>query len=405
MRNKNPIGLALWLLLLGALCSVVVTHGADIQRGITFQDGQRLTASQLHTLVDNATILPGFYLNKAGATSLESSDTLLLYSTVSGEFFKISANTLLYNNTDLITTQPEKLAPGSNDYILIYDATASALAKASLGNMFSNNFAGLPTIALSNLTLGASVAILGTASNGIVTLTNLFLLFPWTGPFTNLAVRTHPTNFDQLILSASDDNTNFANKRISLAGLITNLPPAGALTNAADTNGVPYTTNVTLFAYQQYYTTNGPTNGFVVKFELSNLLNLFTNYFLTTSQRTFSFKSAELLVTNTLITIDIPHGLPGTPDSFRAVLLCKTNEAGYKAGDELVVDTGLKDTSDGKFSSYGRNTTNLFLVFKVDGRIAIPDKTTGAQTILTGGNNAWVPNWRLKFYANYFSSP
>lgn len=402
--NRNRIALGLWILLFAAL-GVTLAYGADIQRGITFTDGQRLTASQLHTLVDNATITTGFIVNKPGATSLESGALFVIYSPASQQLEKVSAATALYNNTALITGLGEKGAPAANDFLLIYDATGTVLAKTMVGNFWSNNIASLPSVLSSNLNLEAELPILNNGTNGVATLTNLFLLFPYTALFTNLPVRTSPTNFDNVLLCASDDNTNFFMRRVSLAGLITNLPNALTLTNTADTNGLPYSTNLTIFAFQTTYTTNGITNTAVVKFDLLSLQQFFTNYFVTTPTRPLSFKSAELMVTNTLITIDIPHGLPGTPDSFRAVLLCKTNEANYKVGDEIVLDTGVKDSSDGKYGTYGRNSTNLFLVFKVDGRIQVPDKTTGVQANLTGNSGAWVPNWRLKFYATYFPVP
>jgi hypothetical protein len=402
--TQNRPSLVLWLLVAAAMLAMLLSsaHASDIQRGVTFQDGQRLTASQLHALIDDASITTGFIVNKPTATSLESGAYLILYSPAGQSLEKIPASTFLYGNTDFITTQAEKTSPAANDFVLIYDTAGTVLAKAQIGNLYSNSVGTLPPITYTNATLTGTFVPVINGTNGIMSVSNLFLLFPYSAIFTNLPVRSHPTNFDNLLLAASDDGTNFSNQRISLAGLFTSLNPGMQPTNAVPTNGTVVSTNFYLLAYQQTVTNGGATNAVVCRIDLTQLRTYFSNVFVPNISKPVTFTSAEIPITNTIMYLDFPHGLAGTPQISRCVLLCKTAEADYVAGDEIVFDTGVKDSADGKYGTYGGNTTNLFFNFKVDGRIQVPDKVTGGLTTLAGLHGAAVTNWKLKFYATYY---
>jgi hypothetical protein len=400
--NRERISPTLWILLLASMFAVLRAHGSDIQRGITFQDGQRLTASQLHALIDNASITTGFILNKPTATSLESGAYFVIYSPAGQELEKVSASTVLFNNTDIITTQGEKLLPAGNDFLLLYDATGTVLAKVQVANLYSNSVGTLPPIVSTNASLTGTFVPVINGTNGIMSVSNLFLLFPYTAIFTNLPVRAHPTNFDNLLLAASDDGTNFSNQRISLAAFFTNMAAATQPVTTVPTNGTTVSTNLVFVCYQENVTNGGATNGVVVKFTLAQLQRFLTNSLVTTSRAPTSFTSAEIPITNQVMYLDFPHGLPGTPQVSRCVLVCKTAEASYLAGDEIVFDTGVKDSSDGKYGTYGQSTTNMFFNFKIDGRVQVPDKASGVLTTLAGAHNATVTNWKLKFYATYF---
>lgn len=339
--NRTRIAPTLWFLVLGALWATLA-HGADIQRGITFTDGQRITASQLHQLIDNATIQNGFIVNKPGATSLESGAVFLIYSPASQELEKITAAAALYNNTDLITSQGEKGAPAANDFLLLYDATGTVLAKTRVGNLWSNNIASLPVVVATNTDLQASIPVLASGTNAAMTLSNLFLLFPYSAIFTNLPVRTSPTNFDNLLFAASDDGTNYFMRRISLAGFFTNQVPTTALTS-----------NDLVVVYNT--STNGPggTNPIVASTTLGTLAKFFNT-------------SSTIVISNLPCTNNViiqTNLVNARPPFVRAVLVVTnlTVQTGtYALGDEIPMSQIAANLGNPAFT-FGSSGTNVWV--------------------------------------------
>lgn len=230
MKKPNQFpSLALWLLLALAFIAVIC-KGQDISPGQTFVDGQRLTAAELSQLVSQATLQPQAITGKPNQTSVAAGDYFLVYNAAANALYKVSGQALLTGNTSLITGQAEKV-PVTNDFVLGYDSTGLTLVKMQLANLWSNGIANLTVVPTTNLSLGAFFHILNGPTNGQTAISNLFAIFPYTQPFTNLPVRSAPTNWDNLLLAGSQDNTNFTMYRISLAQLFTNLPAVTAVTN------------------------------------------------------------------------------------------------------------------------------------------------------------------------------
>ncbi|HEY1788575.1 MAG TPA: hypothetical protein VGJ73_10490, partial [Verrucomicrobiae bacterium] len=126
--------LAVGLLALAASC-----FGQEINPGVSFVDGQRLTAAQLAQLVNQATIQTPFYTDKETQTNLNPTDLLLVYNqSPPGVFHTISGNTAVFNNSAIISGQ--SFTYGTNrlnwyDSILIYDPTNTRLAQAMFTNV------------------------------------------------------------------------------------------------------------------------------------------------------------------------------------------------------------------------------------------------------------------------------
>jgi hypothetical protein len=218
------------ILLMGLALMARPAGASDLTRGVTFTDGQRLYAAQLHQLVDNTSIAAAFYTGQSAETTLPTGDLLLVYSPTLLGYRKITAQNALYGNTALITGQTEKTALATNDYVLLYDTSGGVLKKASLANISlnaTNLIAGQP--AVTNLSSTAQLLVLNNGTNASITASNLFWsLETWNKPFTNLLTHTAPTNQDRLLIW---DSTAGTNKTTTLGGLVTNLPLATLLTN------------------------------------------------------------------------------------------------------------------------------------------------------------------------------
>ncbi len=157
---------------------VTICGAADLQRGATFVDGQRVTAAQLHQLVDSGHVLGGFYTDKTTQTNLNATDIVLVWNPTLNGFRKVTGSALLLNNLDLFTSRYEKTNPANNDFILIQDVAGNSMAKATVTNLYA--FGNQPLVS--------------TNTNGWVNYT----FMAWDG-----------TNYWQL--KASDLGSNFAN--------------------------------------------------------------------------------------------------------------------------------------------------------------------------------------------------
>lgn len=142
------------LAIITALASALASKAQDISPGYTFTDGQRLTAAQLESLVNQAAIQPAFYTDKIIQTNLNPTDILLVYNPSSGTYHQLTGQTAVFGNTAFITGQPEyptnTLAP--YDYLLIYDPTNGILAKVSVTNeiQFLSAYVVAPHLSFAN---------------------------------------------------------------------------------------------------------------------------------------------------------------------------------------------------------------------------------------------------------------
>lgn len=359
-RLEKIVWLGVMVLLAGA------AGAADVQRGYTFSDGNRVFASQLNTLVDASTILPGFYTSRTAQTNLATSDVFLVLSGPSYTTYKrVSATFALYQNTGIITGRAEKTDPEPSDYLLLYDASEQVFKKVSAGNLAlstTNLVAGQPIT--TNPSLESYLLLLNYGTNSRITVSNLLAQFNYRALFTNLTLHTAPTNADRLLIW---DSVNNSNKATTLVGLITNLPAAGAVTNS-DT-----------FAALT-------SNGVMSKVTFLQLQTAISNNIV--APVVTGFVTPEITLTAGVLT-NGAHGLPAKPTSVRAVLVCKTVDWGYAVGDEI--DAGNLWNNQATFT-FGANATNVFAAM-APSTGDISDKTNGVARNLT------FARWKFKLYA------
>lgn len=372
---KSVLRVACCVLALAA----VICRGQDISPGATFTDGQRLTAAELSQLVSQATLQPQAITGKPNETSVASGDYFLVYNAAANALYKVSGQVLLTGNTALVTSQPEK-APITNDFVFGYDSTGQTLVKMQLINLWSNGIADFPVVPTTNLSLGAFFHVLQGTTNGQTAISNLFAIFPYTQPFTNLPVRSAPTNWDNLVLAGSQDNTNFTMYRISLAQLFTNLP-----TETVPTNGdrvLVWTSNTN--ALDPF-----GTNPFVASVPVQDI-----------GPRTLVFSNLPdvggYLINTNLI-------FPAPPQV--RVVLVVTNTSfgwGYQTNDELDASrpTGVANTGWFTWGSSATNTWAAAMISSANHVFTIPPRFGTNSN--TAGISADATNFNCKVYVTYF---
>lgn len=294
----------------------VTTIAGDLTRSVTFTDGQRITAAQLHTLVDGASVNATFLTGKDLLGAVDSSDYVLTYDTSAGVFKRMTLGTLVMNNTDLITTQSDEPVPASDDYLLLYNTSGTSLTKLSIANLTLNNtnfVRSMPLITNLVPSLNPSLWVTHNGTNNQIAVTNLWLAFTYRAPFTNLVEHTTPTNTDKLLIWDSTANTN---KWITFSGMVSNLPTATAV----------YSTNVFLVQ----------SNGIGYQVSYTTLANSISNTINSGSTYTGSNALPALAATQTFT-----HPLAGMPQAVRVVAYFISDDAansGYTTGDEIDID-------------------------------------------------------------------
>lgn len=366
-------------LLIGLLLLGLNANAADINKGYSFTPTDRVTNTKLNNLVDQATINPSFLSDKTAAQPL-SSDSFLFYQASSGLFRKATLDALNLSNTNLIIGQIEDDMPATNDFLLTFDTSAGSYKKVPFNAIWTNaDFVFSRTNwSTPNIFSTYFLAYDGGAW-AKVTRSNLFYQYGQFAYITDLTVHGAPTNADYFMVYDTFANIN---KRLTLAGMITNAPTvSSALTNGDLILG--YSTNTTNFAQfrlsqiRDYVTNNSPT------LALTNHIPV-------------TFVSAEVAVPGAGgTTINTNHGFVAAPQMVRAVLVCKTADANYAVGDEVDVH-GSDQGSDVNFN-VGANATNVFLVTRQVATIRVINKTAsgGLASIVNG-------SWKLKIYATYF---
>lgn len=96
------------------------------------------------------------------------------------------------------------------------------------------------------------------------------------------------------------------------------------------------------------------------------------------------YESAETAIPAAATAASVSHGLGAVPSSWSVVMRCKTTDAGYAVGDEIVVTTTNGDT--GQQITAFSNATTLGII-RAATALAVANKSTGVQTIIT--NASW----------------
>lgn len=105
-----------------------------------------------------------------------------------------------------------------------------------------------------------------------------------------------------------------------------------------------------------------------------------------------SFTSPEFSIRAGLMA-DLAHGFSNTPTFVRWVVVCKTNDVGYSAGDECDADYVLDNKGTSVFAE-GSNATNIFLIYK-NGSSLFYLANKGSGAIQSGT----IVRWKAKAYA------
>jgi len=206
------------------LLTASVSLASDITTGTTFVDGQRITASQLMNIANNATINSYFYTSKFLQTNLNDTDILLVYVPSSGAFHKMYGS-VFFNNAAIVTNQQTYTTTTNSDLFLGFDSTTLGMFNISLSNLIYNGS--------------------GYINPGLINYSNRFSDWPYT------FVPNQPTNIPSFIVI----NTNGTPYSQTLSNLALEILPTNSLTLAHFKTNIyddaPITTNLTV---------NAPTN-------------------------------------------------------------------------------------------------------------------------------------------------
>ena len=367
----------------------------DISRGKTLSDGVVLHASDLHTLVDSATIQPTFYSSRSEiTTALPGANYLLTLDPSSAVFRKVSVNSFLYGNTNIWLNTTASAAVPYYGTFLFYNPTNNGIYSVQGSNVFgslssyilaANLIGGQP--AITNLVAPDGLFMLHGGTNVQIASSNLWLNLHYTAAFTNQLLHTAPTNDDRILIW---DSLALTNKQISLAGLITNLPALSWATNAS-TNWFQLTNTDQFIVMSTINSTNNGVTNILSKVTLAQLRA--ANTFTTTN---FPMVNA----TGNTNAHNAAHGFGQVPRTIKAVLACVTAELGYSILDEidgsgvycldasnLIVEPAL--------AVWG-NSTNVGCTLRYDSatkNVYINSKLTGTASAITKAN------WNLRIYA------
>lgn len=373
--------LILALLLIASIC-----RGQEISPGLTFVDGQRLTAAQLGLLVSQGKILPAFFLDKSAQTNISPTDILLIYSPASGTFHQVTGQAGLFNNTAIIGNQPVySSVNNSNYYFLGYDQTNNLLFQVSLANFVA-------TMPLSDIP-------------------------PYSPAQPSFFNQTNPVNFfvfDTNDQPASITASNAAASFAPILGNLFSLPytykqiflPWTVYGTNSSTNAWGYYTNfpITLYQFTNNAQTNIPTlsstdqipvNSGSQRTNTTATLAALAQYFLLNGGQ---FVSTNAIIPSNGSQVIIPHLLGVTPKFVRAVLVCITNDVAttYKTNQEYDINQVCQQVGNfvHEFTVYD-DATNVYVTRASTGSVNLATPAGAAYVAVTA-----VPNFRIKIYAS-----
>lgn len=350
------------------LCFASLANAVEIQRSITFVDGSRLTASQLNTLIDAAIITASFYTDKANEPVLDSSDKILVYSTIFGAYRTLTASQLLYGNTNTIMSLPEKTNPATNDFVAIYDQVGTVLSRVSFESLWlgTNYWVIRPTN--STPRLEAYFPLFDGNTNSQTSLSNLWTLI------TSIDWTNQPTTSTT---KASDvipmwNSTTGSNQVYNLAGIITNAPVPAVYTNG------------------DYFLAFSSTNGLIEKISKEQLVNDTAGLkFVAMLNAVSSYGNIAGIVTTT------NTGFGNVPSYVRWVLHCISADRGYAVGDEVDLHEAVDFATDiAPHYAQVADTNSVGIVASSTALPSLYNKTTGAL-----GGSITTSKWVFKVYA------
>jgi hypothetical protein len=220
-------------------------HAGDLTTGVSFTDGQTVSASQMNQIVNNATVNNSLISGKPVDSTPLGSDTLLIFSPTLNGLYRLTLNSGVLQNPALITAQTEKTTPVSGDYLLLWDSVGLTLQKVSAGNLALNNtnvVFGAPFIQDTNVDPQVRLPISNYGTNGVTTSSNLFRVF-FPNVVTNLPTITAATNTD-LVPIYSTRTGNSQTNAMSLISPQALGPSTFVITNISMTNNMTLGLNI-----------------------------------------------------------------------------------------------------------------------------------------------------------------
>jgi hypothetical protein len=244
------------------------------------------------------------------------------------------------------------------------------------------NLLGSPTVVVSGTSTGSVIAAGSITSSSITTnaFDQLTILGGYNGT-TASAIRVNYNTNDFYLFS-----TGLGYKTNSIADIDIATNAAIAWSKLAlSTNIIPQT-NLPLSLNSNILHGTG-TNGTPVAVTVGNGLILSNN---TMSVSNSLFTTAEYSIATGQL-VNTNHGLGATPTFVRWVLVCKTNDLGYAAGDEV---PAMQFTASGyPVFSEGGNSTNIFLGCERTTPTTVTKSGSDLNTAVT------IVRWRVKGYA------
>lgn len=198
----------------GATCLIVAlmlllsskANAGQISSGTFFTDGMTVHAADLNNAINNATITTTFYLTQVIGNTPQTSDYLLLYSPSLAQYYKITANNFIFNNTNIIGDLANKAVPTNTDLVLAYDSVGGTLVNVTVGSLLANAVTNAPILQESNISASALLPITQGGTNASVYPTNLFVAATSQLVSNSVAV-SNPTNSDKLLIWSTGTNS------------------------------------------------------------------------------------------------------------------------------------------------------------------------------------------------------
>lgn len=361
MKKKLSVVIGIGLLVCGSLFAA---SNAEFTKGIDFTGVSSITPSMLNQLVDNAkpAAARGLIISTNGAPPVATFSYLTNY---------------IWRD---ISYSPPTLK--------FYDGVTTSWVSALVG---------ADSVVTGSITNGAvtTAKIADAAVNGTKIATNTV---------TALNVQSH--TLDEGTLANSSVSTRVLIDGSVTADKITN----GVITNIKIAGGGIVETNLAASIVTTPKIADGAvsldkiTNGVITGAKLAGGTVFGTNIAGNTITATNLNFVPMTNVVYTSVEIDVPvagsgitnaHGLGSMPNLVRVVLVCKTGEYGYVAGDELdAANVAVYNFANAAFS-ISANGTDIMIQRSNDDYLLVPSRTTtlGAQVDLSEAK------WKIKIYA------
>lgn len=245
------------LILLLMLFTALRSDAGDLNAGISFVDGQRVTAAQLMALVNNATINTSFYSSQVAAgTNLLTSDIVLVLS--SGNVFHKVLGSGIINNPVIFTGQPLSTTIPQYATLIYYNPTNQTVFQITDTNFITVNSSNINValLAFANTNGGSTNTYIQVLTN----LTNVPNYFSTNNQTSFIAWNSNGVPYRLTFSNLVDSITPVLGSNLSLAYQYTNnFSPWKFLNNTNATTNA-YGTYTNFLITNLFFTNAAQTN-------------------------------------------------------------------------------------------------------------------------------------------------